>query len=63
MPDANSPVPQITLMIKRIDSDNKEIFVTKAKLIQVKRGEKIGIFDMLPDWQQIPAKKGDVLFY
>ncbi len=63
MPDANSPVPQITLMIKRIDSDNKEVFVTKAKLIQVKRGEKIGIFDMLPDWQQMPAKKGDVLFY
>lgn len=60
--DEDAGIPQVTLMIKRINGED-EVFVTKAKLIQVKKSEKIGIFDMLPDWQQMPAAKGDVVFY
>lgn len=61
--DGKSGIPQITLMVKRKVGGEEELFVTKAKLIQVKKSEKIGIFDMLPDWQQMPAAKGDVIFY
>ncbi|MCK5528813.1 MAG: hypothetical protein KAI74_03960 [Kiritimatiellae bacterium] len=59
--DPEAGIPQVTLMIKRMGTE--ELFVTKAKLIQVKKAEKLGIFDMLPDWQQMPAAKGDVVFY
>ncbi len=62
MSDEQAGIPQVVLMIKRKDN-NGEQFVTKAKLIQVKKSEKIGIFDMLPDWQQMPAAKGDAIFY
>jgi hypothetical protein len=59
--DESAGIPQVTLMIKRIGE--KEVFVTKARLIQVKKSEKLGVFDMLPDWQQMPVEKGDVAFY
>ena len=64
MSDEEAGIPQVTLMIKRLGLGGKEDkFVTKAKLIQVKKSEKLGIFDMLPDWQQTPVVKGDVIFY
>ena len=62
MSDEQAGIPQVTLMIKRINGE-EELFVTKAKLIQVKKSEKLGIFDMLPDWQQMPVAEGDVIFY
>ena len=62
MSDEEAGIPQVTLMIKR-KGGAEDLFVTKAKLIQVKKSEKLGIFDMLPDWQQMPVAKGDVIFY
>jgi len=62
MSDEQAGIPQVTLVVKRKGGE-EDLFITKAKLIQVKKSEKIGIFDMLPDWQQMPVAKGDVVFY
>ena len=59
--DEQAGIPQITVMVKK-PGKTKE-FVTKAKLIQIKKADKLGIFDMLPDWQQMPVSKGDIIFY
>jgi len=40
----------------------KEQFVTKVRLIQASRAQKIGVADILNDWQQMPARDGDVIF-
>ena len=60
--DPDSGIPQLDLMIKRVRADG-EIFVTKARLIQVNKAEKRGICDILPDWQQMAVEKGDVVFF
>ena len=52
--------PPAELMIKRADKDQ---FVTKVRLIQVKRSRKLAIGDILTDWQQEPVKPGDVVFF
>jgi len=52
--------PPAELMIKRADKDQ---FVTKIRLIQVKRSRKLAIGDILTDWQQEPVKPGDVVFF
>lgn len=57
--DEEAGIPQVGLMVRRPDGQ----FVTKIKLLQVKQSEKLGVCDMLPDWQQAPVEKGDVVFY
>lgn len=59
--DEEAGVPQVELMLKR--PGEEEEFVTKIRLMQVKREEQLGICDILPDWKQSPVQKGDVVFY
>jgi len=59
--DPEAGIPQLELTVRRPRPD--DTFVTKLRLIQVQKAEKLGICDILPDWQQKPVKKGDVVLY
>ncbi len=59
--DESAGIPQVELMIRRPGPTGA--FVTKVRLIQVKKEDRLGICDILPDWQQAPVEKGDVAFY
>lgn len=59
--DLSGSVPHIELQIKR--SDEPEKFVTKVRLVDLRREDKLGIADILADWQQLPVKEGDLVFY
>ena len=58
--DLSAPVPAYELMIKRPGED--EQFVTKVRLLTVKKTEKLAICEILVNWKQIPVEKGDVAF-
>lgn len=51
-------IPTVDLFLKRGDK-----FVAKVKLVQIKSEEKLGIADVLVDWQQMPVLPGDMVFY
>lgn len=59
--DKEAGIPQVELLIKRPGPPEK--FITKVRLIEVQKSEKLGICDILPDWQQAPVQKDDVVFY
>jgi len=59
--DLSAPLPAVELFVKR-PGDSEE-FVTKVRLIQVRRDKGLGVADVIPGWTQLPAKKGDVVFY
>jgi len=59
--DLSQPLPAIELFIKRAGGGQE--FVTKVRLIQVRRDKNIGVADMLPGWTQLEPRKGDVVFY
>ncbi|MFO7871638.1 MAG: hypothetical protein R6V03_09435 [Kiritimatiellia bacterium] len=52
--------PKVELYIKRAEDDE---LVSKARLIQVRRKDKLGVVDILTDWQQAPVREGDTVFY
>lgn len=54
-------ISPVELFVKRPGA--AEEFVTKVRLIQVKKSTKLGVADILADWQQMPVKEGDVVFY
>jgi len=61
--DEQGTMTPVELYVRRpVRGDEKEKFVTKIRLIQASRTQKIGIADILGDWQQMPAQDGDVLF-
>ena len=51
----------LELLLRRPGEGGK--FVTKLKLVQVRRADKLGIADILTSWQQLPVQKDDVVFY
>lgn len=51
----------VEFMIKR-DIDGQETFVTKVRLQQVRRDEKLAIASILGDWQQMNVEEGDIVF-
>jgi len=60
---AGRPDPAgLELLVKRIGG-KKDLFVTKIRLMQVKKSQKLGIGDNQSSWQQLPIKVGDVLFF
>lgn len=59
--DKSGALPQVDLMIKR--GDGSGTFVTKVRLVQIKRHKNLGVADILKQWQQKPVQKGDVVFY
>lgn len=54
------PPPAVDMHIKR-GPDEK--YVTKVRLIQVRKDQKIGVADVLSDWLQMPVQPGDEVFY
>jgi archaellum component FlaC len=60
-PDLSKPVPGFELMIKRPGEGGK--FVTKVKLVSVRKAERLAIADVLTNWKQMPVEKGDVVFH
>lgn len=50
----------VNLFLKRPGSPDS--FVCKIRIIQVKKKEKLGIADIMTNWQQLPVREGDVLF-
>ena len=54
-------LPGIELMIKR--PGKAERFITKVKLTHVKAEQKLGVADILTDWQQAKVKEGDIVFH
>jgi hypothetical protein len=52
--------PPVEFLLKRPERDE---FVTKVRLFQVKRGRKLALANILSDWQQIPVSVGDVVFF
>jgi DNA repair exonuclease SbcCD ATPase subunit len=59
--DRSGALPQVELMVKR--GDGSDTFVTKVRLVQIKRDKNLGVADILTQWQQEPIKKGDIIFY
>jgi len=59
--DKSGALPQVDLMVKR--GDGSGTFVTKVRLVQIKRHKNLGVADILKQWQQKPVQKGDVVFY
>ncbi len=50
----------VTLFIKRPGVNGA--FVSKVKLLQLKKDQKLCIADILTNWQQLPVQEGDILF-
>jgi hypothetical protein len=55
--------PEPELLIKRVMPGKEDEFVTKAKLTQIKKVRKLGIADILTDWQQKQVQVGDVVCF
>jgi chromosome segregation ATPase len=51
----------VELLVKRADVAGD--FVTKVRITQVKRDKRLGIADILSEWQQAPVMAGDIVFY
>lgn len=58
-PDAD--IPQIDLWVKR--PGEAEQIVTKIRMLQVKKEDKLATADILIEWKQLPMHEGDVVFY
>lgn len=56
--NGSTGIPTVELFLKRGDS-----FISKVKLVQIKRDQNLAIADVLPDWQQAPVKTGDIAYY
>jgi hypothetical protein len=54
-------LPRIELHLRR-PGESKQ-YVTKVQLRQLRRADKLGVADILADWQQLPVKPGDICFY
>ncbi|MCX7591916.1 MAG: hypothetical protein N2255_09855, partial [Kiritimatiellae bacterium] len=62
--DLSGPVPQLELLVKRPGlPGSPDQFVTKVRLVQIKRPERLAIADILTDWTQVPLKEGDLVFF
>jgi archaellum component FlaC len=60
----NGIVLPAELFVKRPAKDGQpEKFITKIRLIQANRAQKIGVADILTDWQQSPVQDGDIVFH
>jgi hypothetical protein len=60
-PDLTGAMTPVQLMIRRPEQGGK--FVTKVRLAQIKRDQKLGIANILLDWQQTEVQPGDIVFF
>lgn len=62
--DEQGIMTPVELYVKRpAAGDQKDKFVTKIRLIQASRVQKIGVADILSDWKQMPVQDGDIVFH
>mgnify|MGYP001610709413 CR=1 FL=1 len=59
--DLSAPVPRMEFIVKR--SGTPDQFVAKVNLVQIKRDQKLGIADILVNWEQLKAQKDDIVSY
>jgi len=59
--DLSAPVPRMEFLVKR--PGPPEQFAAKVSLIQIKRDQKLGIADILVNWEQLKVQKDDIVFY
>ncbi|OGV81147.1 MAG: hypothetical protein A2340_07010 [Lentisphaerae bacterium RIFOXYB12_FULL_60_10] len=57
--DLSGPVPRMEFIVIRPGEPEK--FVTKLSLLQIKKDQKLGIADILINWQQLPVQPGDII--
>ncbi len=62
MSDPTQRTPTPTLIIKRGQAGAQQ-FVAKAKLMHIRAEERIGVAEVLADWQQQPIRQGDEVFF
>jgi len=55
-------VPAVRLNVQRGEDDDAQ-FVTKVQLTQLREAEGLGIGTILPNWQQMPVRPGDTIFF
>jgi len=57
-------LPQLELNIRRTGRQSASgEFVTRVKLSKAVKGKNLVVAEILTDWQQVPAEKGDVVFF
>jgi predicted nucleic acid-binding Zn-ribbon protein len=54
-------VPKIHLMIRK--PGDKGPFATKIRLMQVDVNKRLGVANIMTDWQQLPVEPGDIVYY
>mgnify|MGYP000235853465 CR=1 FL=1 len=59
--EMQNELPIVELLVRRPGTDGP--FVTKVRLFQVKREQRLGIADVLTDWQQQPVQEGDIVYF
>ncbi len=55
-------VPQIEMVVRRPGGKDAK-YVTKVQLVQIRKNEKVAVANILTNWQQLPVKEGDVVYY
>lgn len=63
MADPTQRTPTPTLIIKRRDANQQQQFVAKARLMNIRADDRIGVAEVLKDWQQQQIRRGDEVFF
>lgn len=58
--DLKGDCPVVEMLVRRPGPNGA--FVAKIRLFQVKRDQKLGVADVLSDWQQLPLQEGDIVY-
>jgi hypothetical protein len=58
--DLKGDCPEVEMLVRRQGSNGT--FVAKIRLFQVKRDQKLGVANVLADWQQQPLQEGDIVY-
>ena len=59
--DVTGPLRGVNLHVKRPGDPEK--FVTKVSVSWADKKQKLGVAEILEKWQQMPVKKGDLVFF
>lgn len=54
-------VPKIHLLIRKAGDKGK--FATKVRLMQVDVNKRLGVANIMTEWQQLPVEPGDIVYY
>jgi hypothetical protein len=64
-PKFDRPMEHAVISIVRKPEGKPEVFVTKARLSQIRKDKKVAIFDIMPEWSQkanMPIAVGDIIY-